>query len=83
MDRTSLSKIYEIISFLLLFGAIAVFFAIRNTHFVLILLAFAIFFRMMTERSSRIAVEKENQKLKDDLRRLTHILEYSKKEEEE
>lgn len=83
MDRTTLAKIYGIISFLLLIGAIVLFVATKNTHFILILLAFAIFFRMLMERSSRIAIECENTKLKDDLRRLTHILEYERKNDEE
>ena len=83
MDRSILTKIYGILSFLLLIGAFVVFFAVKNSTWVLITLMFAIFFRMLMERSNRIAIERENQKLKDDLRRLTHILEYERKNDEE
>ena len=83
MDRSILTKIYGILSFLLLIGAFVVFFALKNSTWVLITLMFAIFFRMLMERSSRIAIERENQKLKDDLRHLTHILEFSKNNDEE
>ena len=83
MDRSILTKIYGILSFLLLIGAFVVFFAVKNSTWVLITLMFAIFFRMLMARSNRIAIDRENQKLKDDLRPLTHILEFSKKEDEE
>ena len=83
MDRSILTKIYGILSFLLLIGAFVVFFAVKNSTWVLITLMFAIFFRMLMERSSRIAIERENTKLKDDLRHLTHILEYERKNDEE
>ena len=83
MDRSILTKIYGILSFLLLIGAFVVFFAVKNSTWVLITLMFAIFFRMLMERSNRIAIDRENQKLKDDLRHLTHILEFSKKEDED
>ena len=83
MDRTTVTKIYSILSFLLLIAAFVVFFVVKSTKWVLITLMFAIFFRMLMERSNRIAIDRENQKLKDDLRHLTHILEFSKKEDDE
>ena len=83
MDRSVLTKIYGILSFVLLIAAFVVFFAVKNGTWVMITLMFAVFFRMLMERSNRIAIERENQKLKDDLRRLTHILEYTKQENEE
>lgn len=83
MDRSVLTKIYGVLSFLLLIGAFVVFFVMKNNMWVLITLMFAIFFRMMMERSNRIVIERENHKLKDDLRHLTHILEFSKKDDEE
>lgn len=83
MDRTTVTKIYSILSFLLLIAAFVVFFVVKSNKWVLITLMFAIFFRMLMERSNRIVIERENQKLKDDLRHLTHILEFSKKEDDE
>ena len=83
MDRSVLTKIYGVLSFLLLIGAFVVFFVMKNNMWVLITLMFAIFFHMMMERSNRIVIERENHKLKDDLRHLTHILEFSKKDDEE
>lgn len=83
MDRTTVTKIYSILSFLLLIAAFVVFFVVKSNKWVLITLMFAIFFRMLMERSNRIAIDRENQKLKDDLRHLTHILEFSKKEDDE
>ncbi|MBR5028386.1 MAG: hypothetical protein IKX51_04095 [Bacteroidales bacterium] len=83
MDRTTLAKIYGILSFLFLIGAFVVYFTVPQKIWVIITLMFAVFFRMLMERSSRIAIERENTKLKDDLRRLTHILEYERKNDEE
>lgn len=83
MDRNTVTKIYNVLSFLLLIGALVVFFVAKNGTWVMITLMFAVFFRMLMERSSRIAIERENQKLKDDLRHLTHILEFSKNNDEE
>ncbi len=83
MDRNTVTKIYNVLSFLLLIGAMVVFFVVKNGTWVMITLMFAVFFRMLMERSSRIAIERENQKLKDDLRHLTHILEFSKNPDEE
>lgn len=78
MDRKLLSKIFVVLAYCFLIGACVGAFAYKGTVIPLWALLIALLFKMLQERSKRIAIEQENEKLKDDLRRLTHLLEYLK-----
>ena len=80
MSGTAAAKIFGLFSYLFLAGAFVVYFVLKDTTIVLAVLILAGVFRMLMERSERVAAEKENTKLKEDLRRLTRILEELKKD---
>ena len=75
MKKESLSKLYLYLSWLMLAVTCVVAFVMKNTMLSMLGLILAIAFRYMSERSKCVSLQKENQELKDDMRRLTKILE--------
>ena len=77
-------RIYEWISYILIIGATIICFVLRSRGawaltLTLCILLLAIFCRLMMERTRRLAADAENDQLKDDLRRLTHLYAEEKK----
>ena len=75
MKKESLSKLYLYLSWLMLAVTCVLAFAMKNTMLSMLGLILAITLRYMSERAKCVALQKENQELKDDMRRLTKILE--------
>ena len=75
MKKESLSKLYLYLSWLMLAVTCVVAFVMKNTMLSMLGLILAIAFRYMSERAKCVFLQKENQELKDDMRRLTKILE--------
>ncbi len=80
MDRTLMSKIFVVLAYLFLAAACVGAMLYKGTTIPLWALLVALLFKMLQERSKRIALEQDNEKLKDDLRSLTDLLERLKKE---
>jgi c-di-AMP phosphodiesterase-like protein len=77
-------RIYEWISYILIIGATIICFVLRSRgawalNLTICILLLAIFCRLMMERTRRLAADAENDQLKDDLRRLTHLYAEEKK----
>lgn len=75
MKKESLSKLYLYLSWLMLIATCLVAFILKNTMLSMLGLILSIAFRYMSERAKCVVLQKENQELKDDMRRLTKILE--------
>ena len=75
MKKESLIKLYLYLSWLMLVATCLVAFILKNTMLSMLGLILAIAFRYMSERAKCVVLQKENQELKDDMRRLTKILE--------
>ncbi len=82
MRKKTLIKIYEYGSFLLLIATCVVALAIKNPFFTLWGLILSLGARLLAERTRRIELGKENEMLKNDLRRLTQLLGKSADKEE-
>ena len=80
MEKSTLSKVYEWASYILIVGATVYFFVsgkeVTITMFGIVL---ALFCRNMMYRTRYKMFEEENEELKVDLRRLTNLLEIEKK----
>jgi len=83
MSHKNVIKIYEIASYVLILGATAAFFMMKETpmrlSLTMILVALAIAMRWLMERRRFKAAEEEIDQLHDDLRRLTLLLAEEKK----
>ena len=83
MSHKNVIKIYEIASYVLILGATAAFFMMKETpmrlSLTMILVALAIAMRWLMERRRFKAAEEEIDRLHDDLRRLTLLLAEEKK----
>lgn len=75
MKKESLSKLYLYLSWLMLAATCMVAFVVKNTMLSMLGLILAIAFRYMSERAKCVVLQQENQELKDDMRRLTKVLE--------
>ena len=80
MEKTTLSKLYEWASYLLIVGATVYFFVSdKEVKITLLGIILALFFRNLMYRTRYKLFEEENEELKVDLRRLTNLLEIEKK----
>ncbi|MBO7201515.1 MAG: hypothetical protein J6V54_09005 [Bacteroidales bacterium] len=75
MKKEYLIKLYLYLSWLMLVATCLVAFILKNTMLSMLGLILAIAFRYMSERSKCVVLQNENQELKDDMRRLTTVLE--------
>ena len=77
MSYATTLKIYEYLSYLMIVAATVIYFALKPNSALLtmVVLVLAVFMRLMMERTRRKALEEENDELKNDLRRLTALLE--------
>ena len=75
MKKEYLIKLYLYLSWLMLVATCLVAFVLKNTMLSMLGLILAIAFRYMSERSKCVVLQNENQELKDDMRRLTAVLE--------
>lgn len=81
MSHKTAIKVFEIASYVLILGATAIYFWLRQQGLALtmLILALAIFCRWMMDRQRYKAAEEENDQLRDDLRRLTQLYAEEKK----
>ena len=87
MSHKTAIKIYEIVSYVLILGATAVYFMLKSRQqapglslsLTMVLVALAVAMRWMMERHRFKACDEENDQLKEDLRRLTLLLAEEKK----
>jgi hypothetical protein len=81
MSHKTAIKVYEIASYVLILGATAIYFWLRQQGLALtmLILALAIFCRWMMDRHRFRACDEENDQLRDDLRRLTQLYAEEKK----
>ena len=81
MSHKTAIKIYEIASYVLILGATAIYFWLRQQglSLTMLILALAIFCRWMMDRHRFRACDEENDQLRDDLRRLTQLYAEEKK----
>ncbi|MBQ8702999.1 MAG: hypothetical protein IJ524_01325 [Bacteroidales bacterium] len=81
MSHKTAIKVFEIASYVLILGATAIYFWLRQQGLALtmLILALAIFCRWMMDRQRYKATEEENDQLRDDLRRLTQLYAEEKK----
>ena len=81
MSHKTAIKIYEIASYVLILGATAGYFWLKQEglSLTMLVLALAIFCRWMMDRHRFRACDEENDQLRDDLRRLTQLLAEEKK----
>ena len=80
MEKATLVKIYEWVSYLLIIGATVYFFVNgKEVKITLLLIMLAIFSRNLMYRTRYKMFEEENEELKVDLRRLTNLFEVEKK----
>ena len=85
MSHKTAIKVYEIASYVLILGATAVYFLLKNSvptlnlSLTMLLVAMAIAMRWMMERHRFRAAEEEIDQMKEDLRRLTLLLAEEKK----
>lgn len=81
MSHKTAIRIYEIASYILILGATALYFILKQQglSLTMLILALAIFCRWMMDRHRYKACEEENDGLRDDLRRLTLLLAEEKK----
>lgn len=78
MNHQTALKIYEWASYLLIAAATVVFFVLKGhpmgTSLTMVIVAVAVFMRLMMERTRRKASDEENEQLKADLKKLTQLL---------
>lgn len=80
MEKSTLSKIYEWASYVLIIGATVYFFVNHKEPLLtLVIIMLALFCRNFMYRTRYKMFEEENEELKVDLRRLTNLLEVEKK----
>ena len=81
MSHKTAIKVYEIASYVLILGATAIYFWMkqRGLSLTMLVLALAIFCRWMMDRHRYKACDEENDQLRDDLRRLTQLYAEEKK----
>ncbi|MBQ1409053.1 MAG: hypothetical protein IIY87_04790 [Bacteroidales bacterium] len=84
MEKSTLSKVYEWASYIVIIAATVFFFVFDKTSYMrlpltLLGIVVALFFRNMMYRTRYKIFEEENEELKVDLRRLTNLLEVEKK----
>ena len=81
MSHKTAIKIYEIASYVLILGATAIYFWLKQQglSLTMLVLALAIFCRWMMDRHRYRACDEENDELRNDLRRLTQLLAEEKK----
>ena len=81
MSHKTAIKVYEIASYVLILGATAIYFWLRQRglSLTMLVLALAIFCRWMMDRHRFRACDEENDQLRDDLRRLTQLYAEEKK----
>ena len=80
MEKSTLVKIYEWVSYLMIVAATVYFFVShKEVTITLFAIMLALFFRNMMYRTRYKMFEEENEELKVDLRRLTNLLELEKK----
>lgn len=83
MEKSTLMKIYEWASYIMIVLATVYFFMSHKEVTVTLLgIMVALFFRNMMYRTRYKMFEEENEELKVDLRRLTNLLEIEKKKNE-
>lgn len=75
MDKKTLSKLYLSLSWLLLVATCVLAFVMKNANLSMFGLILSIAFRYLAERAECALLKKENQELKDDMKRLTKLLE--------
>lgn len=82
MSKSTLAKVYEWASYVLVVGATVYYFVSgKEVQITLLVLFLAVFARNMMYRQRYKLFEEENEELKVDLRRLTNLLEVAKKNE--
>lgn len=82
MEKSTLAKVYEWASYVLIVGATVYYFVSgKEVQITLIVLFLAVFARNLMYRTRYKLFEEENEELKVDLRRLTNLLEVAKKNE--
>ena len=83
MSHKTAIKLYEIASYVLILGATAVYFLLKDSpmrlSLTMVLVALAIAMRWLMERHRFKACEEELDQMKDDLRRLTLLYAEEKK----
>ena len=81
MSHKTAIKIYEIASYVLILGATACYFWLKQNglSLTMLVLALALFCRWMMDRHRYKACEEENDQLREDLRRLTLLFAEEKK----
>ena len=83
MSHKTAIKIYEIVSYLLILGATAVFFILKDNpmrlSMTMVLVTLAVAMRWLMERHRAKSADEEIDQLHDDLRRLTQLLAEEKK----
>ena len=81
MSHKTAIKVYEIASYVLILGATAISFWMKQQglSLTMLVLALAIFCRWMMDRHRYKACDEENDQLRDDLRRLTQLYAEEKK----
>lgn len=81
MSHKTAIRIYEIASYVLILGATALYFFLkqRGLSLTMLVLALAIFCRWMMDRHRYKSCDEENDRLRDDLRRLTLLYAEEKK----
>ena len=84
MEKTTLAKVYEWASYIIIIAATVFYFVFDKTSLMrlpitLLGIILALFFRNMMYRTKYKLFEDENEELKVDLRRLTNLLEIEKK----
>ena len=83
MSHKTAIRVYEIVSYVLILGATAAFFMMKDNpmrlSMTMILVALAITMRWLMERHRFKAADEEIDQLHDDLRRLTQLLAEEKK----
>lgn len=80
MNNTTAAKIYEWGSYILILAATAIFFITgKKVDLTLLVLVLAVYMRVMMYRTRLKSYEEENEELKNDLRRLTQVLEQKSK----
>lgn len=75
MKKGTLKKLYLYLSWILLATTCLVAFLMKNPHLSMLGLVLSIAFKYLSERAECAELRIENKELKDDLRRLTQVLE--------
>ena len=75
MNKKTLSKLYLSLSWLLVVATCSLTIVMKNATLSMFGLILSIAFRYLAERAECVLLKKENQELKDDMKRLTKLLE--------